>query len=34
MIEICKEKFINKGITNIDYQIKGIEEYKPGDKNI
>ena len=32
MIEICKEKFINKGITNIHYQIKGIEEYKPGDK--
>ena len=22
MIEICKEKFINKGITNVDYQIK------------
>ncbi len=32
MIEICKKKFINKGITNIDYQIKGIEEYKPKNK--
>ena len=32
MIEICKEKFINKGITNIDYQVKGIEEYNSEDK--
>ena len=31
MIEICKEKLINKGITNVDYQVKGIEEYKPKD---
>ena len=32
MIEICKEKFINKGITNVDYQVKGIEDYKYKDK--
>jgi len=32
MIEICKQKLLNKGITNIDYQIKGIEDYKPKNK--
>jgi len=32
MIEICKEKFINKGITNVNYEVKGIEEYKSKDK--
>ena len=32
MIEICKQKFINKGIINVDYQIKGIEEFKPSNK--
>ena len=32
MIEICKQRFINKGIINIDYQIKGIEEFKPKNK--
>ncbi len=32
MIEICKEKFINKGIINVDYQVKGIEDYNSRNK--
>lgn len=32
MIKICEQKLINKGITNIDYQISGIEDYQPTNK--
>jgi demethylmenaquinone methyltransferase/2-methoxy-6-polyprenyl-1,4-benzoquinol methylase len=29
MIEICKQKFINKGHVDINYQIHGIENFLP-----
>jgi demethylmenaquinone methyltransferase/2-methoxy-6-polyprenyl-1,4-benzoquinol methylase len=29
MIEICKEKFINKGKVDVNYQIQGIEDFLP-----
>jgi len=32
MIEICKQKLLNKGFTQIDFQIKGIEDYSPKNK--
>ncbi len=32
MIEICKQKLLNKGFTQTDFQIKGIENYTPKNK--
>ena len=32
MIEICKQKLLNKGFTKTDFQIKGIEDYSPKNK--
>tara|TARA_Y100000768_G_scaffold337240_1_gene279296 strand:+ start:9042 stop:9776 length:735 start_codon:yes stop_codon:yes gene_type:complete len=32
MIEICKQKLINKGYTKTNFHIKGIEEYNPKNK--
>lgn len=33
MIEICKQKFINKGFTDINYVNSGIEDFKIKDKH-
>jgi demethylmenaquinone methyltransferase/2-methoxy-6-polyprenyl-1,4-benzoquinol methylase len=34
MIEICKEKFINKGHVDINYQIHGIENFSPKQQTV